>query len=102
MVPGWRLGWFVTTDPSGTFKNPKVVERITKYFDLLGGPTTDDHSVNSFFYAITMAAVPRILNQTEESFFKKAIDNLRLNSDICFKEIEEISCMFFPRKPEGP
>ncbi|KAL1346726.1 hypothetical protein AAHE18_08G207100 [Arachis hypogaea] len=51
---------------------------------------------------IIQAAVPRILNQTEESFFKKAIDNLRLNSDICFKEIEEISCMFFPRKPEGP
>ncbi|KAL1346728.1 hypothetical protein AAHE18_08G207100 [Arachis hypogaea] len=53
-------------------------------------------------FSLTKAAVPRILNQTEESFFKKAIDNLRLNSDICFKEIEEISCMFFPRKPEGP
>ncbi|XLU68769.1 hypothetical protein S245_027822 [Arachis hypogaea] len=90
IVPGWRLGWFVTTDPSGTFKNPKVVERIRKYFDLLGGPAT-----------FIQAAVPRILNQTEESFFKKTIDDLRLNSDICFKEIEEIPCMFCPHKPEG-
>ena len=24
IVPGWRLGWFVMTDPCGTFKNPKV------------------------------------------------------------------------------
>lgn len=24
LVPGWRLGWFVTTDPSGSFKDPKV------------------------------------------------------------------------------
>lgn len=24
IVPGWRLGWFVTTDPSGSFKDPKV------------------------------------------------------------------------------
>ncbi|XP_072080480.1 probable aminotransferase TAT2 isoform X3 [Arachis hypogaea] len=68
----------------------KVVERITKYFDLLGGPAT-----------FIQAAVPRILNQTEESFFKKTIDDLRLNSDICFKEIEEIPCMFCPHKPEG-
>ncbi|KAI5420370.1 hypothetical protein KIW84_044236 [Lathyrus oleraceus] len=40
IVPGWRLGWFVTNDPSGTFRKPKVVERIKKYFDLLGGPAT--------------------------------------------------------------
>jgi len=24
IVPGWRLGWFVTNDPSGTFREPKV------------------------------------------------------------------------------
>lgn len=68
IVPGWRLGWFVTTDPSGMFRKPKVVppflwnhynvtilsvrlkvcilcflqvvERIKKYFDILGGPAT--------------------------------------------------------------
>ncbi|KAI3702826.1 hypothetical protein L6452_28578 [Arctium lappa] len=26
VVPGWRLGWFVTTDPNGIFKNAKVRE----------------------------------------------------------------------------
>lgn len=24
IVPGWRLGWFVTTDPGGMFRKPKV------------------------------------------------------------------------------
>ncbi|XWS52107.1 hypothetical protein CRYUN_Cryun11dG0038700 [Craigia yunnanensis] len=40
IVPGWRLGWFVTSDPCGMFKNPKIIERIKKYFDILGGPAT--------------------------------------------------------------
>ncbi|KAK6229396.1 hypothetical protein SCA6_018347 [Theobroma cacao] len=40
IVPGWRLGWFVMSDPCGMFKNPKIIERIKKYFDILGGPAT--------------------------------------------------------------
>jgi aspartate/methionine/tyrosine aminotransferase len=24
IVPGWRLGWFVTSDPGGMFREPKV------------------------------------------------------------------------------
>jgi len=31
IVPGWRLGWFVTNDPSGTFRNPKVLIRPTLF-----------------------------------------------------------------------
>ncbi|TKY66469.1 aminotransferase TAT2 [Spatholobus suberectus] len=90
IVPGWRLGWFVTNDPSGTFRKPKVVERIKKYFDLLGGPAT-----------FIQAAVPQIIAHTEEVFFKKTIDNLRHSADICCKEIENIPCIFCPYKPEG-
>ncbi|KAG5020334.1 hypothetical protein AAZX31_06G219800 [Glycine max] len=90
IVPGWRLGWFVTNDPSGTFREPKVVERIKKYFDLLGGPAT-----------FLQAAVPQIIANTEEIFFEKTIDNLRHTADICCKEIEDIPCIFCPYKPEG-
>lgn len=31
IVPGWRLGWFVTNDPSGTFREPKVLVPLTLY-----------------------------------------------------------------------
>ncbi|KAJ1378172.1 Tyrosine/nicotianamine aminotransferase [Sesbania bispinosa] len=90
IVPGWRLGWFVTSDPCGTFRKPKVVERIKKYFDLLGGPAT-----------FIQAAIPSIILQTEEVFFKKTIEKLRHTADICCKEIEDIPCIFCPCKPEG-
>ncbi|CAL5395537.1 unnamed protein product [Camellia sinensis] len=40
IVPGWRLGWFVINDPNDIFRNPKIVERLKKYFDILGGPST--------------------------------------------------------------
>ncbi|KAK4782285.1 hypothetical protein SAY86_016387 [Trapa natans] len=90
IVPGWRLGWFVTTDPSGMFRKPKVVERIKKYFDILGGPAT-----------FMQAAVPRILEQTEASFFKKTINILKHNSDACYSRIKDIPCLSCLQKPSG-
>ncbi|RZB76115.1 putative aminotransferase TAT2 [Glycine soja] len=90
IVPGWRLGWFVTNDPSGTFRNPKVDERIKKYFDLLGGPAT-----------FIQAALPQIIAHTEEVFFKKTIDNLRHAAYICCKELKDNPYIICPYKPEG-
>ncbi|KAI4320723.1 hypothetical protein MLD38_034172 [Melastoma candidum] len=90
IVPGWRLGWFVTTDPSGKFRNPKVTEYIKKYFDLLGGPAT-----------FIQAAVPQIIEETDEAFFEKTLDTLRLSSDICCAMLREIPCLSCPQKPKG-
>ncbi|KAJ8755094.1 hypothetical protein K2173_016788 [Erythroxylum novogranatense] len=90
IVPGWRLGWFVTSDPSGVFRQPKTVERIKKYFDILGGTAT-----------FIQAAVPRIIEQTEEVFFRNTIKTLKHSSDICCERIKEISCIICPHKPEG-
>ncbi|KAJ7981775.1 Tyrosine aminotransferase [Quillaja saponaria] len=90
IVPGWRLGWFVTSDRCGMFRQPKVVERIKKYFDILGGPAT-----------FIQAAVPRILEQTQEVFFKKTIDILRRSANICCDEIEKIPCITCPHRPDG-
>lgn len=90
IVPGWRLGWFVTSDPSGTFKNPKAIERIKKYFDILGGPAT-----------FIQAAVPQILESTDEVFFKKTINILKQTSEICCRKIKEVPCITCTHKPEG-
>ncbi|CAH8360290.1 unnamed protein product [Eruca vesicaria subsp. sativa] len=90
IVPGWRLGWFVTTDPSGSFKEPKIIERFKKYFDILGGPAT-----------FIQAAVPTILEQTDESFFKKTLNSLKNSSDICYDWINEIPCIDSSHRPEG-
>ncbi|KAL6205785.1 hypothetical protein ACLB2K_023037 [Fragaria x ananassa] len=90
IVPGWRLGWFVTTDPCGMFRKPKIFERIKKYFDILGGPAT-----------FIQAAVPSILQKTEEAFFKKTIYLLKQSSDICSDRINDIPCIICPSKAEG-
>nr|AHN10101.1 aromatic amino acid aminotransferase 1 [Atropa belladonna] len=90
LVPGWRLGWLVTNDPNGTFKNPKFVERIKKYCDICGGPAT-----------FIQAAVPRIIQQTEDVFFRKTVNLLKWTADICCEKIKEIPCISCPHKPEG-
>lgn len=90
IVPGWRLGWFVTTDPNGIFKNTKNVERLKKYFDICGGPAT-----------FIQAAVPRILEDTKEVFFTRTLSILKQTSDICFKKFKEIPCLTCPQKPQG-
>ncbi|XP_010537035.1 PREDICTED: probable aminotransferase TAT2 [Tarenaya hassleriana] len=90
IVPGWRLGWFVTTDPLGSFKDPKIIERFKKYFDILGGPAT-----------FIQAAVPTILEQTDELFFKKTLNTLKNSSVICYERIKEIPCIDCAHRPEG-
>lgn len=90
MVPGWRLGWFVTCDPNGFFKTPKTIERIKKYCDICGGPAT-----------FIQAAVPRILEQTEDVFHRRTISMLKQAADLCCKKIKEIPCITCPQKPQG-
>ncbi|CAM8951836.1 unnamed protein product [Rhodiola kirilowii] len=90
IVPGWRLGWFVTTDPCGTFKQPKVVERIKKYCDTLGGPPT-----------FLQAAVPQIIEQTDAAFHKKTLDQLEDGAELLYRTINEIPCLHCPNKPQG-
>ncbi|PIN15730.1 Tyrosine aminotransferase [Handroanthus impetiginosus] len=90
LVPGWRLGWLVTNDLNGSLKSPKFVERLKKYCDICGGPAT-----------FIQAAVPAIVEETQEAFFRKTINTLKQTSDICYQKIKEIRCVSCPRKPEG-
>nr|UDM55694.1 putative aminotransferase TAT2 [Stevia rebaudiana] len=90
LVPGWRLGWLVTTDPNGIFKNTKTVDRLKKYFDICGGPAT-----------FIQAAVQRILEDTKDVFFTTTLCTLKQTSDLCFKKIKEIPCLTCTQKPQG-
>ncbi|KAJ0715622.1 putative aminotransferase, class I/classII, tyrosine/nicotianamine aminotransferase [Helianthus annuus] len=90
IVPGWRLGWFVMTDPNAIFKNAKTVERLKKYFDICGGPAT-----------FIQAAVPRILKETSEAFFTRTLNILKHTSDLCVNKIKDIPCLTCPTKPQG-
>ncbi|KAA8524330.1 hypothetical protein F0562_010753 [Nyssa sinensis] len=89
-VPGWRLGWIVTSDPGGFLKKYGIVECIKDYFNITSGPVT-----------FTQGAFPQILARTSDDFFLKTINVLREAADICYDRLEEIPCITCPHKPEG-
>ncbi|KAK7855143.1 putative aminotransferase tat2, partial [Quercus suber] len=90
LVPGWRLGWLVTSDPNGILQKSKIVECIMGRLNLTSGPPT-----------FIQGAVPQILEKTGEDFFSKVIDILREAAHICYDRIMEIPCITCPNKPEG-
>ncbi|XP_015059661.1 probable aminotransferase TAT2 isoform X1 [Solanum pennellii] len=90
LIPGWRLGWFVINDPNCIFKSPKIIEHINNYCDLCASPTT-----------FIQAAVPKIIENTKEDFFKNTLQMLKKNSDICYEKTLEIPCLNCPYKPQG-
>ncbi|KAG2650466.1 hypothetical protein PVAP13_1NG224100 [Panicum virgatum] len=49
----------------------------------------------------TKGALPQILENTKEDFFKRIIGLLEETSDICYREIKDIKCIICPHKPEG-
>nr|KAJ0193906.1 hypothetical protein LSAT_V11C800444190 [Lactuca sativa] len=66
------------------------IERLKKYFDICGGPTT-----------FIQVAIPRILDDTKEVFFTRTLSILKNTSDICFRKIQEIPCLTCPEKLQG-
>uniref|UniRef100_A0A7N0TJ38 Aminotransferase class I/classII large domain-containing protein n=1 Tax=Kalanchoe fedtschenkoi TaxID=63787 RepID=A0A7N0TJ38_KALFE len=90
IVPGWRLGWIVTSDPNGIFEETGIVKCLKKQFDIASDPAT-----------FTQGALPQILEKTNEEFFSKTNDLLRELSNLCYDRIQEIPCITCPHKPEG-
>ncbi|KAL0285012.1 UNVERIFIED_CONTAM: putative aminotransferase TAT2 [Sesamum radiatum] len=74
----------------GMYTLNQFVERLKKYCDICGGPAT-----------FIQAAVPAVIEGTQEVFFNKTINILKQNSDTCFQKIKEIHCISCPHKAEG-
>ncbi|XP_031394447.1 nicotianamine aminotransferase 1-like isoform X1 [Punica granatum] len=90
IVPGWRLGWLVTTDPNGILTKHGVVESIKGFLSTSPDPAT-----------FIQGAVPQILEKTPDDFFSRTIDVLKQTADICYEMIKDIPCITCPYKPEG-
>ncbi|XP_031255337.1 probable aminotransferase TAT2 [Pistacia vera] len=90
IVPGWRLGWIVTSDPNGIFQKLGIVDSIKDSLNISSDPAT-----------FIQGAVPQILENTKEDFFSKTLDILRETADICYDRIKEIPCITCPNKPDG-
>ncbi|XP_068659981.1 nicotianamine aminotransferase 1-like [Aristolochia californica] len=90
LVPGWRMGWLVTSDTHGVLKETKIVDSIKSVLDITSEPAT-----------FIQGALPEILENTTEDFFSKTIETLKITADICNNKIKEINCISCPKEPEG-
>ncbi|KAJ1259645.1 hypothetical protein BS78_10G175300 [Paspalum vaginatum] len=91
IVPGWRLGWVAVCDPSKILqKNSKLITAITNFLNVSTDPAT-----------FVQGALPNILQNTNEEFFKRIIGLLAETSEICYREVNDIKCITCPHKPEG-
>ncbi|XP_066338241.1 nicotianamine aminotransferase 1-like [Miscanthus floridulus] len=90
LVPGWRLGWIVTNDPSGVFQRTKVAASIRTYHYICSDPTT-----------FVQGAVPNLLENSKEEFFQKTIKILKESADICWEKLNGTNAITCPSKPMG-
>ncbi|WCJ30822.1 Tyrosine aminotransferase [Euphorbia peplus] len=90
IVPGWRLGWLVATDPNGILKKSGVIDSMINYLNISSDPAT-----------FIQGAVPQILEKTGKDFFLKIIHILREAADLCYDRIQDIPCISCPTKPQG-
>ncbi|RLN08143.1 nicotianamine aminotransferase A-like [Panicum miliaceum] len=90
IVPGWRLGWVAACDPRKILKETKILTSITNFLNVSTDPAT-----------FIQGALPQILENTKEDFFKRIIGLLEETSEICYREIKDIKCITCPHKPEG-
>ncbi|XP_058213046.1 nicotianamine aminotransferase 1-like [Rhododendron vialii] len=90
IVPGWRLGWIVTNDPTGILQRSGIVQALKSYLNITADPTT-----------FVQGAVTQILNNTTEDFFLKIINTLCESANICYDRLKEIPCITCPHKAEG-
>ncbi|KAL0001989.1 hypothetical protein SO802_015770 [Lithocarpus litseifolius] len=90
IVPGWRLGWIVTSDPNGIFHQSGFVECMKNFLDITTDPPTN-----------MQGALTQILKHTKEDFYSKILTIIREAADILYDRIQEIPCLTCPHKPEG-
>lgn len=90
MVPGWRLGWILISDPYGILAKGRVVEALMKLAQMTVNTST-----------IVQAAVPSILQNTPIEFFEKSLLLLQEGANLCCKRIRSIPGLECPSKPQG-
>ncbi|KAJ0091127.1 hypothetical protein Patl1_14294 [Pistacia atlantica] len=91
-VTGWRLGWLVTCDPTGTLQKSRIVECINSSLKIISNPVT-----------FIQGALPQILDleKTNSDYFSISTSLLKEATEILCDKIKEIPGITCPTKPEG-
>jgi len=89
LVPGWRLGWITIHDRQDLFLNGGVRKGLNSLSQRIIGANT-----------IVQGALPNILKQTPDTFFKETLDVIEENSKYAFERFESVPGLY-PVMPDG-
>jgi len=89
LVPGWRLGWITIHDRQDLFLNGGVRKGLNSLSQRIIGANT-----------IVQGALPNILKQTPEAFFKETLDVIEENAKYAFERFENVPGLY-PVMPDG-
>lgn len=87
MVPGWRLGWIIVHNRFGVLSNVK--KGIINLSQKIVGPCS-----------LIQGALPKILLETPEDYFKRSRDFIKTNADIVINVLQNVPGMTVV-KPKG-
>lgn len=77
LVPGWRVGWLMIHDRNGAFA--EVRKGLFNLSCVLVGPN-----------ALIQGAIPEILEQTPESFYKETLGTLEAHAKLSVTRLQTI------------
>lgn len=78
LVPGWRMGWLMIHDRNNVFAK-EVTQGLKNLSALLMGGNT-----------LTQSIIPKILHETEESFYIESMKILQDNARISYKKLSSV------------
>lgn len=89
LVPGWRVGWILVTDPTAEEAFKDVRSGLVRLCGVLLGANS-----------LVQAALPKIFQETPNSFHQETNKYLERNADIAARALEGIPGVSFI-KPQG-
>lgn len=89
LIPGWRMGWITIHDANGIFKAGDIHHGLQCLSQRIIGSNT-----------LVQGALPRILEETPESFYKETLKSIELNAKLAYDRLKRVPGLK-PVMPEG-
>eukprot|EP00760_Papus_ankaliazontas_P002775 PhM_4_TR11261/c3_g1_i3/m.12237/K00815/TAT; tyrosine aminotransferase len=87
VVPGWRVGWVVTMDRAGVFK--QIKEGLQRLSMVILGPNT-----------VAQAAVRSCLHDTPQSYYDQVLGDLKRAATLSYDALKDVPGLK-PTTPQG-
>ncbi|CAN0915590.1 Nicotianamine aminotransferase 1 [Linum grandiflorum] len=90
LVPGWRLGWLVATDPNRILLHSGILDTIKDCINISADPAT-----------LIQGAIPQILKNSDSDFYVEINELMKKVADFCYDKFQDMHGISCPHKAEG-